>query len=113
MKGRLEIVNKEFGFIKEQDKKFFVSGKNMLDASNNDIVEFQIIKGDNVKVTKVLNRENNEFIGRVDKNKNFSFVICENINKDIYIPKKYEKNIKDSDIVKIRILKWALSLIHI
>lgn len=107
MKGRLEIVNKEFGFIKEQDKKFFVSGKNMLDASNNDIVEFQIIKGDNVKVTKVLNRENKEFIGRVDKNKNFSFVICENINKDIYIPKKYEKNIKDSDIVKIRILKWA------
>ena len=85
MKGRLEIVNKEFGFIKEQDKKFFVSGKNMLDASNNDIVEFQIIKGDNVKVTKVLNRENNEFIGRVDKNKNFSFVICENINKDIYL----------------------------
>lgn len=63
---------------------------------------------DSGKVVKVLKRGTKTLVGQVQKKKTTCFVIPieSKINSDFYIPKKYEKNAKNGQIVKIKVIKY-------
>ena len=60
------------------------------------------------EITKVLKRNKTEYVGIIQVNKNFAFVIPDNrkINVDIYIPLKKIKEAKEGQKVVVKIVDW-------
>ena len=95
MIGEVIFVNKRFSFITSNDNtKYFVRSKNMLTACDKDTVDFSILKGDEVKVNRIITRNTDEFVGVIENNKSFSFVVLDKVLKDVYIKKKNNLNSK-------------------
>lgn len=107
--AEFSMSKKDFGFVIDGEEKYFVALKNTLNAADKDIVNYEIIdyKGKKeAKITKIIKRKTDEFIGILQKNKSFAFVLCSNISKDIYISKSNMKKYKDGDFVKVKIIDW-------
>ena len=80
MIGEVIFVNKRFSFITSNDNtKYFVRSKNMLTACDKDIVDFSILKGDEVIVNRIITRNTDEFVGVIENSKNFSFVVLDKV----------------------------------
>lgn len=108
-----ESKSERFGFgLVEKGEDIYISSKNSLGAISLDEVLVKEIKSNEHqregKVIKVLKRNTNKVVGRLNKNSTFGFV--EVIGKkipDIYIPKKGIIGYKDGQIVEVEILKYA------
>lgn len=107
--------SEKFGFgLCENGEDIYIDSKFLNTAMNGDEVLVKITKSKSGnksaegQVIKVLKRNTTKLIGRFIKNDNFGFVepIDRKIN-DIYIPKKYAQNIKDGQIVEVKILKYS------
>ncbi len=108
--GELSLTRKGFGFVLNETEKYFVAEKNMNTAAEKDVVEFRITKykgRDEAIITKIIKRHTDEFIGTITNSKNFSFVVSDNLSKDIYIKKGDTLKAKEGDIVKIKITNWG------
>ena len=107
----------KFGFARTSTgKDIYVSNELSKGAMDQDTVLVKILsqkqegKNEEGQVIKILDRKIKFVIGRFSKSRNFGFVVSidKRIN-DIYIPKKYSSNIKDGQMVKVEILKYATS----
>lgn len=108
--AKLSLHQRGFGFIIDNDKKYFVANKNLSNAGNDDLVEYKlfIYKGkEEAIVTKVIKRKKDEFIGKITNSKDFSFVETDELAKDIYIRKKHNLKAKTNDIVKVKVIDFG------
>ena len=60
------------------------------------------------EITKILKRNKTEYVGIIQVNKNFAFVIPDNrkINVDIYVPLKKIEEAKEGQKVVVKIVDW-------
>lgn len=110
MLGEINILNLNFASIKHNEEEYYVHTKNTLDAHNKDIVEFEIYEYRGKKEAKVISiykRYTDEFVGRINNSKSFSFVRIETFKEDVYVAKKNNMNAKEGDLVKIKIFYWG------
>jgi ribonuclease R len=93
----------------ESMEDIFVPPKKMNGAVHKDRVAVRIEYFRNKKearVVKILERGYRKVVGRVEKSAHFAHVIpfVKKLFNDIYIPKKYSKNLKDNDVVLCEIV---------
>lgn len=113
--GVVDFVNPRFAFIitEETDQDIKVSIDDLNNAQHGDIVRvatFPHKRGPRQEgeVIEVVTRSKTEFVGRIEINKNFSFVIPDNkkMHSDIFIPKEKVGKAHHGDKVIIKITKW-------
>lgn len=114
--GIVDYVNPRFGYvnIRERDEDIWISTDHMNFAMDGDEVEVMLFprlrKGKSAegKVTKILNRGRSEFVGRVDLNPNYAFVIPDNrkMHYDIFVQLEDLNKAKNDDKVVVKIQKW-------
>lgn len=114
LQGVLEITRSGMGFVivDGMDTDILVRPSDFNTALHGDTVKVRLKEGGGRRmqgiVAEVLQRKRNEFIGRLEMNKNFGFFTAE-IDKpmpDIFIPQQNLKNAKDTDRVVVRITEW-------
>ena len=113
--GVFDITSKGSGYIKSDDFKedIFIPSHKKLKALNGDEVEFYVHKRRNNsrlegEVTQIIKRSKQDYVGIIQINKNFAFVIPDNrkMSVDIYIPLKKTKKAEDGQKVLVRIEDW-------
>ena len=113
--GVFDITSKGSGYIKSDDFKedIFIPSHKKLKALNGDEVQFYVHKRRNNsrlegEVTQIIKRSKQDYVGIIQINKNFAFVIPDNrkMPVDIYIPLKKTKNAEDGQKVLVRIEDW-------
>lgn len=115
--GKLYFNSQGNAFLQNEETKenFFVYKENVLNALYGDLVVLEITKKATKdkkaegRVVSVLKREVSKVIGTyMEYNNNISFVIPDNtkINRDIYIPEKYNLGAKPYDKVVVEIYKY-------
>jgi ribonuclease R len=116
--GRLQIVGEgDYGFVvlKGQNNKtdVFIPGKNLGTAFDGDIVHIILMAkkhGKNLegRIIDVVERNQTEIVGRLEKSKSFFFVVPDNkkIHRDIYVANDFLKNAKVGDKVVIGKIEW-------
>ena len=102
--------NYGFGIV-EDGEDFYISSKNLNGAMNGDEVLVGILnttgKSKEGKVVKILKRNVTQVVGRFEKSRNFGFVIpIDDTIEDIYISKKNSANIKNGQVVQVKIEKY-------
>lgn len=102
--------NYGFGIV-EDGEDFYISSKNLNGAMNGDEVLVEILnttgKSKEGKVVKILKRNVTQVVGRFEKSRNFGFVIpIDDTIEDIYISKKNSANIKNGQVVQVKIEKY-------
>jgi ribonuclease R len=113
--GFFDITSKGSGYIKSDDFKedIFIPSHKKLKALNGDEVQFYVHKRRNNsrlegEVTQIIKRSKQDYVGIIQINKNFAFVIPDNrkMQVDIYIPLKKTKKAEDGQKVLVRIEDW-------
>lgn len=114
-----QVKGKNYGFgLTKNGDEIYIDKKMANNAMNTDIVLVKLLNKEGYtqnkrlegKVEKVLKRNVKKVVGRYIKSRNFGFVVpIDQKLDDIYIPKKYSKNIKDGQVVEVKINKYALA----
>ena len=114
-KGTFDLSSKRSGYIISEDfeEDVYVPSNKTLGALSGDEIEFYVHQRKKRgryegEVTKILKRSKTEFVGIIQINKNFAFVVPDDrkMPVDIYIPLKKTKNAKDGQKVLVKILEW-------
>jgi ribonuclease R len=91
----------------------FISERNVGQALDGDTVKVHLYPNRKTKrpegeVVEVINRKKTEFVGNVQLNKNYAFVVPDSnrINVDFFVPKEKLNNAKDGEKVVIRLTEW-------
>ncbi|MFT3903530.1 MAG: ribonuclease R [Niabella sp.] len=113
-KGKLQITRSGRGFVivpgREED--IVVFPERMKNALNGDTVRVKLISGYDErpkgKVVEVVTRGRSEFMGVLQMNKGFAFVVDENNHNvpDFYIPEENLNGAKNGQKVIVRMEKW-------
>ncbi len=114
VQGTLDLTRSGRGFliVEGQEDDILIEPENIRNALDGDIVRVKLCPGSNGrtkgKVTEVVHRKRNEFIGRFQKNDGFGFVVCNNDRNipDIYIPREHFNNAEDGNLVVVRMTRW-------
>ena len=113
--GKYEALKNGNGYIISDNfnEDIFIPSNKINKALHGDEVEFYVntrrknnkLQGE---ITKVLKRNKTEYVGIIQVNKNFAFVIPDNrkINVDIYVPLKKIKEAKGGQKVVVKIVDW-------
>lgn len=109
--------NKGFGFVEIEgaEEDVFIPEENTASAMHQDRVRILIKDGQKEGrrregvVLKVLDRGMPEIIGTYQSNRDYGFVICDNpkFSKDVFIPKKDSKGVKNGDKVVVEITDYG------
>ena len=114
--GVVDHVSSRFAYVKigKDEPDIFVKGNDLGSAVDGDTVQIVIFPtrhGEHRegKVTKVLHRSRNRFVGKVELSKNFAFVVpdARKIHGDFFI---YPENINGAttgDKVIIEVMSWS------
>lgn len=114
-KGVLEITRSGMGFVvvENLETDVLVRPNDFNTALHGDTVRVKVNTAREGKrlqgvITTVLDRKQNEFIGRLQMNNGFAFFVADSEKKmpDIYVPEKNFKEAKDGDRVVVRITEW-------
>lgn len=116
IQGRVDHVNSRFAYIisPQSEDDIWVKTDDLKFAVDGDTVEVQITRPANNgfrpegKVTRVVSRSREEFVGRIEISPKFSFVVPDNknIHFDIFVfPEKIHKA-KHNDKVMVKITRW-------
>ena len=115
-KGKLQINERKFGFVKieNSDEEIYISGKNINNALNGDIVIVEIIDDSSKdghkegKIVSIFERDKKSIVGIFEKSKSFGFVIPDDkkFGSDIFISKKKFLGAKNNDKVVVKITKY-------
>ncbi|MFV0604244.1 MAG: ribonuclease R [Niabella sp.] len=114
LKGKLDITRSGRGFviIDGLEEDVIVFPENRGNALDGDIVRVKIISGYDSrmkgKIVEVIQRKRTEFMGTLQMNKGFAFVLGDKEKNipDIYIPSEQFNGAKDGDMVVAKIVKW-------
>ena len=115
-KGKLQINEKGFGFVKiqDEDEEIYISAKNMHNALNEDQVVLEIIENlqknshKEGKILEIVQRGRDKIVGTFETSKNFGFVVPDDkkFGSDIFISKKNFANAKNKQKVVVKIIKY-------
>ncbi len=116
IKGRLDISRSGMGFVIADgvEKDIMVRPNDFNRAFHGDLVRVQVNKGLSKdkraegKITEVVERKQTEFIGNIQKSKNFAFFIpaTEKPIPDFYITDDKLNGAQDNDRVIVKLLSW-------
>lgn len=117
IEGVFEANERGFGFVRPSDENendIFIPPADIKGAWDGDKVEVRVVsKGDEKHasegiITRILERNHKKIIGKLEKNKNFGFVVPNNkkILEDIFIPKSEFNGARNNEIVAVEIVKW-------
>ena len=115
--GIYEAKSSNFGFVRIEDNEdIYVSSEYSMNAMDKDKVLVKKIsskteeKNAEGQVIKIIERNIKTVIGRFQKSRNYGFVeSIDNKMNDIYIPKKYAKDVEDNQMVKVELLKYPIN----
>ncbi len=112
-KGKLEVTRSGMGFVVVPtfETDILVRPNDFNTALHGDTVVVSLLaqqrEGKRIQgvITKVLERKQNEFIGRLQMNKGFAFFVADSDKKvpDIYVPEKSFNNATEADRVVVKI----------
>lgn len=115
--GTVDFVNPNFAYIvlddkKDTDEDIWVNAKNLNGALDGDKVEIHLIHTGRRKlegrVVRILQKSRREFVGTVDIDKNYAFVIPTDrkMHYDIFIPLADLNGAKDGQRVVVEVTDW-------
>ena len=113
--GIFESTSNGAGYIKSEDlnEDVFIPAHKKLKALHGDEVLFYVFKRRKNfryegEVTEIIRRKKKEYVGIIQINKNFAFVIPDSkkMPVDIYIPLKKTRNAKNGQKVLVQIESW-------
>lgn len=116
--GTLQITPRGAGYVVLDDPSYldvFVHPKNLNQALGGDRVKVQITKKGNSRnegvIINIEERERTQFVGTIQEEENFAFLIPDNtkVGTDIFIPKGKMKGVKNGDKALVRITAWPQS----
>lgn len=97
----------------EGGEPIFIAERNSAHAMNNDRVKIAFFakrrnRAAEGEVIEILERANDTFVGTLDVNKGYAFLVTENrtLANDIFIPKEKLKGGKDGDKAVVKIVEW-------
>lgn len=114
--GVVDHVSSRFAYVKigNDQPDIFIKGRDLGSAVDGDTVQIVIFptrhgEHQEGKVTKVLHRNRNRFVGRVEVSKNFAFLVADarKIHTDFFL---YPENINgatNGDKVIVEVTSWA------
>ncbi len=118
IEGSLQITQRGAGFVVTDNKDetdVFIAPHNLNQGLGGDRVKVQITKHgksrDEGVIIEVVERERTQFVGTIQLNEKFAFLIPDNsrVGTDIFIPKEKLKNAKNGEKVLVKITKWPKS----
>jgi len=113
--GILDITAKGSGYVMCEDfaDDIFIASNNINKALHNDEVELYVYKRRKRgklegEITKVIKRARADYVGIIQINKNFAFVIADDakMHKDIFVPINKTFKAKDGDKVIVKLEDW-------
>ncbi|MCF8230583.1 MAG: ribonuclease R [Bacteroidales bacterium] len=115
IQGKVDMkqTGKAYIISNEVEQDVFIAPNNTNHALNGDEVKVQLFpkrKGRKLEgqITEILKRAKTEFVGNVEMNDKFAFLIpdVKNMPVDIYIPGEKINNVRDGDKAVARITNW-------
>lgn len=120
IKGKLMMNPKGFGFviIGEGKKDVYIGKDNLNSARNNDVVLIELINGKSEgKIIKIIDRDENSFVGCVYFKDNKCYVKPDKRNNiDIEIPEEYQKGLVEGHKVVVKPIngsKYLGAILHV
>ena len=113
--GVLDLSGRGSGYIisEEFDDDIFVASNNLNKALDGDQVEFYLYKRRKSgrlegEIVNIVKRAKNEYVGVIQLQKNFAFVIADSnkMHKDIFVPINKTLNAEDGDKVLVQLEDW-------
>ncbi|MGB2043556.1 MAG: ribonuclease R [Flavobacteriaceae bacterium] len=113
--GIFDLTARGSGYIISDDfeEDIFISSNKTMGALSGDEIEFYILNRKKKgrlegEVTQILKRSKSEYVGVIQLNKNFAFVVPDDkkMPVDIYVPLKKIKNAKEGQKVLVKIVEW-------
>ncbi len=117
IEGRVDMTSRGAAYIivDDSDSDIYISSRNTNTALHGDIVKVNIFSGKlsqkiEGEIVEIVERANTEFVGVIEKSKNFSFVITDNnrMPVDIFISNDKLNKANDGDKVVAQITEWPL-----
>lgn len=114
--GVVDHVSSRFGYVKlgGDQPDIFIKGRDMGSAVDGDTVTISILPtrhGDHQegKVTSIVKRNRNRFVGKVELSKNYAFVIPDyrKMHTDFFVYPEHVNGAKAGDKVIIEVISWA------
>ena len=112
--GIIEITSAGNGYLLRSENDIFIAKKNLNKALNNDHVRVYIYRKKDKKnkisgeVEKIIKRAKHEYVGVVEKRKDYAFVLTRGpkMYTDIFISTKEAAQVKDGEKVVVKIEEW-------
>lgn len=113
--GIFDLTARGSGYIISDDfeEDIYIPSNKTMGALSGDEIEFYILNRKKKgrlegEVTQILKRSKSEYVGVIQLNKNFAFVVPDDkkMPVDIYIPLKKIKNAKEGQKVLVKIIEW-------
>jgi ribonuclease R len=112
--GYLDLNTRGAGFVNVDgmENDIYINPKNVGHSLAGDLVKVQILSRGSRKgegnITEVLERERTQFVGTIQLNDNYAFLIPDNLRAgtDIYIPKEKLNGAKNKDKALVKITVW-------
>ncbi|WGH27457.1 MAG: ribonuclease R [Candidatus Bostrichicola ureolyticus] len=108
MIGTININNFGYTFvtIDGYDNHFFIPKNKRNNAIPGDKVKIRIINNYKGEVLNIIERNKKKYVGKLILYKNYNFVIINNFNINVYIPKNFLNGASKYQKVIIRIIDW-------
>jgi ribonuclease R len=117
LEGVVDHVSSRFAYIKigtDQDKDIYVKANDLGSAVDGDTVKVSVFKtrhGDHPegKVTEVVRRNRNRFVGKIEISKNFAFVVpdARKVHQDFFVFPENINGATHGDKVIVEVTSWA------
>ena len=109
-RGKLRGNKRGFAFLIREDDgdDLFIPHKGLNTALHGDIVDVSIVKGDEGRVEKIIERGITRIVGSYQKSAGFGFVLSDDHNyySDIFIPRGYDIGAENGTKVIVEIIKF-------
>lgn len=114
--GVVDHVSSRFAYVRigEDRADIYVKGNDLGSAVDGDTVSLKLLHGrhgehQEGRVTKVLKRNRERFVGKVEVSKNFAFVVPDyrKMHTDFFVYPENINNAKTGDKVVIEVTSWA------
>ena len=114
--GVFDLNSRGSGYVISEgfEEDVFIPSNKTMGALSGDEVEFYVLKRkkrgkSEGEITQITKRTKTEYVGVIQINKNFAFVIPDNkqMPVDIYIPLKKIKDAKEGQKVLVKIVEWS------
>tara|TARA_B100000508_G_scaffold141092_1_gene146437 strand:+ start:102305 stop:104440 length:2136 start_codon:yes stop_codon:yes gene_type:complete len=112
--GTLDATNRGAGYVvsDQSEKDIYISPKHMNHALHGDSVEVEVIARRKAKIegkiTKIVKRKTEMFVGTLDVKKNFAFLLLDNsrVSQDFFIPLEKLNGGKDGQKALVKMTSW-------